>query len=400
MRKNSIKALSVALAVGGAAAAGIVGWGGLDMATNKPAAASAPDAIPVAVSVIEPRPVRLWTEFSARLRPVDAVELRPQVSGEIVEVRFKDGERVEKGDILYVIDPRRYRAAVTEATSELAAAKQRHILAGKELERARSLIENRTVSESVLDERANRFAVTKSEIQAAEARLVRAQVDLDHAFVKAPISGRVSRAEITLGNLVQAGANAPLLTTIVSDEKIYADFEVDEQTYLQFVHAGAKGIEAERRVPVQLKLGDKDGAVFEGNIHTFDNHIDPATGTVRARALFSNDSRSAPLLPGMFVRVKLGSPEKAQAVMLSESAILTDQDRKFVYVVGDGGKAAYRQITIGNSVGGERLVLTGLSAGDRVITSHLLTVRPDAPVAPRIKQADNGQSSMADAAAR
>lgn len=397
MRKISIKALLVALAAGGAAAVGVVGSGGLDLATNTPAAASAPDAIPVAVSVIESRPVRLWTEFSARLRPVDAVELRPQVSGEIVDVRFVDGERVEKGDILYVIDPRRYRAAVTEARSDLAAAKQQHILAGKELDRARSLIANRTVSESVLDERANRFAVTQSEIQAAEARLARAEVDLDHAFVKAPISGRVGHAEITLGNLVQAGANAPLLTTIVSDKKIYADFEVDEQTYLEFVKAGARGIKAERQVPVQLMLGGEDGMVLAGNIHTFDNQIDPATGTVRARALFSNSSGSVSLLPGMFVRVKLGSPEKAEAVMLSESAILTDQDRKFVYVVGDDGKAAYRQITIGSSVGGKRVVLTGLSSGDRVITSHLLMVRPDVPVAPRVKQADNTRSSVAEA---
>jgi multidrug efflux system membrane fusion protein len=347
---------------------------------------------------MEPQPFRAWSEFSARLKAVDAADLRPQVSGAIVELRFRDGERVKKGDILFVIDPRPYRAAVEQASAELAAARDRHRHAEKELRRARSLIRSDTISERVLDERANAFAVAKSEVDAAEARLARARIDLDHAFVKAPISGRVSRAEITVGNLVQAGAGAPILTSIVSDAEIYADFEVDERTYFEFVRATAKNVEAERNIPVRLEVGGRNGAEVEGHIHTFDNRIDAATGTIRARALLSNDSGA--LLPGMFARVKLGSATPRQALMLTDKAILTDQDRKFVYVIDAGGKAAYRQVTVGAAVAGKRIVTSGLAEGDRVITSNLMILRPNTPVAPKGQMARKGEAATREAAAR
>jgi multidrug efflux system membrane fusion protein len=345
---------------------------------DNPAAAAMPSAIPVEVTVMKAAPIRLWTGFSARLQAVDAVDLRPQVDGAIVEVRFTDGQRVAKGDILFVIDPRPYQAAVSQATAELSAARDRYRLAGKELERAKSLIKTSAISESVLDARINTFAVSKSDVEAAEARLARARVDLDHAFVKAPITGRVSRAEITLGNLVQAGTNAPTLATIVSDREIYADFEVDEKTYVEFVRRSARNVEAERGIPVRLQVGGPEGVEVEGHIHTFDNRLDPATGTIRARALFSNEQGA--LLPGMFARVQLGSATAESALMLSDKAILTDQDRKFVYVMDGEGKAAYRQVSIGAALEGRRVVTSGLSAGDRVITSSLLMLRPSMPV--------------------
>lgn len=376
-----VKAVSATALAAGALIVGALVLGGSDTASGDPARASVPAAMPVEVIVVESKPIRLWTEFSARLHAVDEVDLRPQVSGEIVEVRFKDGERVKKGDVLFVIDPRPYRAVVQEASAELASARERHAHAGKELERARSLITTSAISERVLDERANAFAVTKSEIEAAEARLARARVDLGHAYVKAPISGRVSRAEITAGNLVQAGADAPLLTSIVSDDRIYADFEVDEQTYLRFVHAGARGLEAERQIPVRLEVGDENKTKIEGRIHSFDNRINPATGTIRARALFANSAGI--LLPGMFVRVGLGSPELKPAIVLTERAILTDQDRKFVYVIDSAGMASYRQVAIGPAVGEGRVITGGLNVGDRVITSNLMVMRPHTPVTPK-----------------
>jgi multidrug efflux system membrane fusion protein len=365
-------ALAVALGLG------VMATGATESPADTPATAAAPSAIPVDVTVMKAAPVRLWTEFSARLQAVDAVDLRPQVDGAIVEVRFTDGERVKKGDVLFVIDPRPYEAAVTQATAELAAARDRHRLAGKELERAKSLIKTSAISERVLDERTNAYAVSKSDVDAAGARLARTRIDLDHAFVKAPIAGRVSRAEITIGNLVQAGSNAPTLTTIVSDREIYADFEVDEKTYVAFVRRSAKNVEAERGIPVRLEVGGLDGIEIEGHIHTFDNRLDPATGTIRARALFSNEQ--ATLLPGMFARVKLGSATAQSALMLTDKAILTDQDRKFVYVMDADGKAAYRQISVGATVEGRRVVTTGLAPGDRVITSSLMMLRPGAPV--------------------
>lgn len=339
----------------------------------------------VEIAVIERTPVRLWAEFSARLHAVDEVRLRPQVSGSIVDVRFTDGQRVAKGEILFVIDPRPYRAAVAHAEADLAAAEERHRLAGKELLRARTLSESSLISESILDERANDVSVLENEITAARARLEDARIDLDHAFVKAPMAGRVSRAETTLGNLVQAGSDAPLLTTIVADDAVYADFEVDEDTYLRLVRSSARTLEQERAVPVRLRIGGEDGILVEGNIHTFDNRIDPSSGTMRARARFSNESGI--LLPGMFARVELGSSEEHSEVLLSETAILTDQDRKFVYVLGDDGKTAYRPVVLGASIGGQRVIESGLQTGDRVITSGLMAMRPAMEVRPKTESA-------------
>ena len=377
-RPTLFKSLLVSVATIAAVGTGAVVWG--EAKTTEPAAAvAAPQAMPVDITVVKRVPIRVWSTFSARLQAVEQVDLRPQVSGAITEVRFRDGQRVQKGETLFVIEPGPYEAAVNEATATLAAARDRHAHAEKEHRRAQSLIGKGAIPERVLDERANTATVTKSEVTAAEARLRRARIDLDHAFVKAPITGRVSRAEITVGNLVQAGPNAPLLTSIVSDEEIYADFEVDERTYLQFVQAGAKTLEAEQRIPVRLAVGGDAGIEVEGYIHTFDNRIDPATGTIRARALFA---RTSPvLLPGMFARVRLGTASLEPTVVLPESAILTDQDRKFVYVVDAGGRAAYRQVALGASVEGKRVIASGLAEGDRVITSSLMMMRPGVPVA-------------------
>lgn len=387
-RRASITAFLILTVAASAVAVGVYAS---DTGGAPPEQAAAPHAVPVDFATMKTQPVRLWTEFSARLKAVDEVELRPQVSGAIVEIRFEDGERVQKDDVLFVIDPRPYRARVAEATAQLAAARVSHDHAAKDLRRARSLVRTSAISERVLDERSNAVAMSKSEIEAAEARLEQARIDLEHAFVKAPIPGRVSRAEITVGNLVQAGAGAPVLTSIVSDTQIYADFEIDAQTYFRFVHAGVRNSAAERDTPVKLRIGGETaakvpGLEVDGHIHSFDNRIDPATDTIRARALFANDSGA--LLPGMFARVELGAPATRNMLLLTGRAILTDQDRKFVYVIDADGKAAYRQVTVGAAIGGERVVTSGLSAGDRVVTSNLMAIRPNAAVAPKSGQAN------------
>ena len=381
--KNLFTTTSLAAAVG----AGALSIWAIQATPQTDARISTAEPPAVEIAVIEPRAVRLWAEFSARLQAVEEVGLRPQVSGTIVEVRFADGQRVARGDILFVIDPRPYRAAVAHAEADLAAAEERHRLAVKELQRADTLGKSSLISESILDERANEVSVLANEIAAARARLENARIDLDHAFVKAPIDGRVSRAEITLGNLVQAGSDAPLLTTIVSHDEVYADFEVDEDTYFRFVRSSARTLKRERALPVRLRVGGEDGILVEGNIHAFDNRIDPSTGTMRARARFSNESGI--LLPGMFARVELGSSEERSEVLLSEMAILTDQDRKFVYVLGDDGKSAYRAIAPGASLDGQRVIESGLQAGDRVITSGLMAMRPAMEVRPKIAPASD-----------
>lgn len=380
---SKVKTATITVALAGALAAGgyylkpyLVETVGVSQAV----AVQAPQAIPVNVQQVATKPVRLWSEFSGRLSAIDQVELRPQVSGTIKEIRFEDGQMVQAGDVLLVIDPRPYAAAVAEAKADLNAARHTLRLAKKQRSRAEQLVKKGHVSKSVLDERVSDHTVAVSRVNSAKAQLEQAEIDLNYAYVKAPISGRLSRAEITEGNLVEAGANAPVLTSIVATDGIYADFDVDERAYLRYVHELAKAGDAVNKLPVELMIDAGELRSYSGHIHSFDNQIDPATGTIRARAIFSNEDGS--LLPGMFAEVKLGGPEVEQVVLLNPGDIGTDQDRKFVYLVGEDGTVAYREVTLGASVEGKRVITSGLESGEQVILGGLMKVRPGLPVTP------------------
>ncbi len=340
-------------------------------------------AMPVKVAVISSEQTQIWKDFSSRLEAVDYAEIRPQVSGTITEIRFEDGQNVEKGDILYVIDPRPYQAAVDEADAQVSVARNRASLAQKEYDRAKELIKTDAISKRIFDERAENARIGWSQVKAAEAVKERAKINLDFAYIKAPISGRLSRAEITIGNLVEAGLNAPILTSIVSDQGIYADFEVDERTYLDFVRGNARNLADENTIPVELKL-NSDNKVYKGFVHSFDNRIDVSSGTIRARALFENNDGA--LLPGMFSNIRMGTPTTESLVTIAEGAIGTDQDRKFVYVVNNDNMSEYREVKIGQNIKGNRVVKSGLEEGDRVIIEGLIHIRPDMPVSPQIKE--------------
>lgn len=333
-------------------------------------------AMPVPYVLAEQKPVQIWKDFSGRLTAVYYVEIRPQVSGILEKINFEDGQTVKKGDVLFNIDPRPYEAAVASARAEVASAQQDSLYAQKEYERAQQLLQTGAISQAGYDARVNSQKNNKSAIAAANAHLKAAMVDLDHAAIKAPIDGRISRPEITEGNLVTA-ASAPLLASIVSDAEIYADFEVDEQTYLNFVRTKTgQDLSVEQEVPVELKLA-QDEKTYTGKIKSFDNRINPSNGTIRVRAVFTNDDKA--LLPGMFATVRLGSIGKDNAMMIPEKAIMTDQSRKFVYVVADG-IATYREVKPGETVGMERIILSGLEPGDKVIVDNLMKLRPGAPV--------------------
>lgn len=346
-------------------------------------AAAAPQAMPVAATKVESAPLAIWKNFSGRLQAVDYAEIRPQVSGRIEDINFADGQIVAEGDVLYVIDPRPYQAAVDQARAEVNAARDRADLAQKELARAESLVKTDDIPKRVYDERVSTVHVTKADVNAALARLEQAQINLDHAFVKAPISGRISRAEITKGNLVEAGPNAPVLTSIVSDNGIYADFEVDEQTYLTHVRTIAGDNASENKIPVQLMASD-GSVLVEGFVHSFDNRLDTSSGTIRARALFANEDGT--LLPGMFATIRMGSPSTEKKIAISDRAIGTDQDRKFVFVIGDDGKTAYREVALGDSVSGKRIVLSGLTEGETIVSDGIIRVRPGMDVAPQFEK--------------
>jgi multidrug efflux system membrane fusion protein len=332
-------------------------------------------AIPVMVHTLAEEKVLVWSEFSGRLHAVDSAEVRPEVGGRITEVLFEDGQSVKAGDILFVIDPRPYEAAVARAEANLASAVTSAGFAKVEFERAANIIASQAIPQRLYDERANTNRVANAAVKSAEAALKQAALDLEHAHVKAPISGRASRAEITLGNLVQPGPGAPLLTTIVSNHSIYADFEVDEQTYIETIRDYANGRDGERRIPVQLSLHGDKRRVYEGNIYTFDNRIDAASGTIRARAKFDNSDGA--LVPGMFVSVRLANGREHTELLIPDRAVGFDQSKKFVYVVGDGNKVAYREVELGKQVQSQRVALKGVRPGDRVIVDGVQRVRPD-----------------------
>lgn len=339
-------------------------------------------AMAVEVTTIQPQNIQLWKSFSGHIVAVDQAEIRPQVNGRITEIRFKDGQHVEKGDVLIVIDPRPYEAKLNQAKALLEAAQTQAALAEKEYQRATKLIDLDAISQSMLDERTNNRRTAAAAVQGAKATVENAKIDLDYAYVKAPIAGKISRAEITEGNIVQAGTNAPVLTSVVSDEKVYVDFEVDERTYINSVK-GNDDTEISR-TPVRLELLNTD-LEYRGAVHSFDNRIDPASGTIRARAIFEN--KDSLLLPGMTVTVLMGENDNNEKILVSERAIGTDQDRKFVYIVNGDHIADYREVKIGESINGQRVILNGLNPGEKVITEGLVRIRPGMAVTPKTTSA-------------
>jgi membrane fusion protein, multidrug efflux system len=335
-------------------------------------------ATPVTVHTLAEQKVRIWSDFSGRLEAVDAAEIRPEVGGRITEVLFEDGQTVKAGDVLFVIDPRPYEAAVARAEANLASAKTNAAFAKVDRDRAAALVGSQTLTQREFDQRNNASRVADAAVQTAEAELTRARLDLEHAHVVAPISGRASRPEITVGNLLQAGAGAPLLTTIVANDTIYAGFEVDEQTYVESVRGTANERDQERRIPVQLTLPGDKGHVYRGTIYSFDNRIDPASGTIRARAKF--DNADGALLPGMFVTVRLAEGAERKELLIPERALGFDQSKKFVYIVGSDNKVAYREVELGKQVQSQRVVLKGVQAGDRIVVDGVQRLRPNTAV--------------------
>jgi multidrug efflux system membrane fusion protein len=373
-----------------AVSAGFLGFHQFSGASAQPKQATEIPVTPVSVETVAPTETRVWSEFSGRLNAVDYAEIRPEVSGRITEVRFKDGQIVRAGQILFVIDPRPFEAALAKAEANLASAHTNAEFAQTELDRATVLVKSNAIAQRIFDERANGKRVADAAVQAAEAELMQAKVDIDYAYVKAPITGRVSRPEITLGNLVQSGPNAPVLTSIVSNDGIYADFDVDEQTYLATVRSDADSAEKEHRFPVQMTVQGQSGRPYKGTIYSFDNRISTSSGTIRARARFDNSDGS--LVPGMFVSVKLGSSMKSNTLLIPELAVGSDQSKKFVFVVGGDSKAAYREVALGQQVGTKRIVISGLHSGERIIVDGLQHVAPDMAVKPteRTAQAEDG----------
>jgi len=349
-------------------------------ASEKPAA-SAPPAVPVTVAAVERREVRPYDEFSGRLEAVDRVEVRPRVAGAIQSVHFTEGALVRAGELLLTIDPAPFAAELDRAQAQLAAAQARLDNATTERERAKRLWDEHAIAQREFDERVNARRTAEADVRAAEAALQIARLNLGYTQVRAPVSGRVGRLEVTAGNLVAAGPTAPVLTTIVSVSPIYASFDADEGVVARALRevpsAGARP--AIDRIPVAIATDDD--AALHGRMQLIDNQVNTRSGTVRARAVF--DNRDGRLIPGQFVRVRLGHAKAENAVLVSESAVGTDQDKRYVMVVGSDNKVAYRPVTLGPSVDGLRIVSAGLEPGERIVVNGLQRVRPGSVVAPQ-----------------
>jgi RND family efflux transporter MFP subunit len=339
----------------------------------------------VTVAEVLEREISEWDEFTGRLEAVDAVEIRPRVSGYITRVAFDEGKEVKKGEVLFEIDPRPYQAELARAEAELERARSAASLAASDVVRAGKLVEAQAISREEYEGRTSAEAQGGATVRAAEAAVRTARLNLEWTRVRAPISGRVSNAMVTPGNLVEAGPPAAtLLTTVVSLDPMYVYFDSDEQTYLRYAGRGRGngGNWRDTRLPVYLGLANEEGFPHEGRLDFVDNQVDPNTGTIRTRAVFSNRSRA--LTPGLFARVKLVGTQKTKALLVRDAAIGTDQDRKFVLVVGPGDTLVYRPIVPGRLSDGLRIVSSGLQPKDRVVINGLMRVRPGMPVAPTV----------------
>ncbi len=351
------------------------------------ASQAAPPAIPVTVAAVEPRDVTSWQEFSGRLEAIDRVEIRPRVAGAIQSVHFREGALVKQGDLLVTIDPAPYEAAVAQAQAQVGAAKATLNLTKVEVDRGQKLFDNKTISQSDMDTRASNYAAAEANLKAAQATLQTAQLNLDYTQVRAPIAGRVGKIAVTVGNLVAAGASSSVLTTLVSVDPIYASFSANEQTVTQALsELPATGgiVPPVEQIPVQIGTASDNGTPIKGKLQLIDNEVDAASGTVSVRAVFDNPGGR--LIPGQFVRVRMGQPKAENKIVIDDRAVGTDQDKKFVFVVDGENKVNYRQVQLGSVVDGQRVIENGLKAGEKIVVNGLQRIRPGAVVAPQLAE--------------
>ena len=349
---------------------------------GRPTAPQKPLPPSVTVAPVEQQEVVEWDEFTGRTEAVETVEVRPRVSGHIQEVRFQSGALVKKGEVLFAIDPRWHQAEFNRREAELAQAKVRLENAEREAKRTTQLLTNRAISTEEAEARQARFQEAKAVLLAAEAARESAKLDLDHTEIRAPIAGRVSRALVTQGNYVSGLAGgATMLTTIVSVDPIYVYADMDENSLLRFnALARARQTTNEDKIAVELQLADEGSFAQHGYIESFNNRLDPGTGSILLRAVFPNaDGR---IVPGLFARIRVPLSERHPALLVEERAIGTDQGQKFVLALSSTNTVQYRPVKLGPILEGKRIVRAGLQPGEQIVVNGLQRVRPGMPVTP------------------
>lgn len=359
-----------------------------------------PEMPPPQVTVAQPlvRKITDWDEYTGRLAAVESVEIRARVSGYLQSVHFHDGALVQRGDLLFVIDPRPYQAALDQARAEATQARVRLDLATRDLDRGQRLIASRVISERDLDVLGREKLEATAALEAAQAAEKAAALNLGFTRIAAPVSGRIGRKLVTVGNLVTGeGKDTTLLTTLVSVDPIHVYFTADERAFLRYTRLAEQGIRPSSRTaanPVRLQLADEEGFPHEGVMDFVDNQVDEATGTMQGRAIFPNPAGD--LTPGLFGRIQLLGEGPYEALILPDQAIGTDQTQRLVYVVGEDNVVVARPVTLGRALGALRIIRSGLKPTDRVVINGIQKIRPGATVAPvegQIPEPTNGTAA-------
>ncbi|MFO1811566.1 multidrug efflux RND transporter periplasmic adaptor subunit MexE [Pseudomonas aeruginosa] len=334
----------------------------------------------VSVAEVIEQPLNEWDEFTGRLEAPESVELRPRVSGYIDRVAFHEGALVKKGDLLFQIDPRPFEAEVKRLEAQLQQARAAQARSVNEAQRGERLRASNAISAELADARTTAAQEAKAAVAATQAQLDAARLNLSFTRITAPIDGRVSRAEVTAGNLVNSGET--LLTTLVSTDKVYAYFDADERVFLKYVElARQAGRDTRSESPVYLGLSSEDGNPHLGRLDFLDNQVNPRTGTIRGRAVF--DNAKGEFTPDLYVRLKLVGSKTYAATLIKDEAVGTDLGKKFVLVLDGDNKTVYRTVEMGPKLEGLRIVRSGLSKGDRIVVNGLQRVRPGMQVDPQ-----------------
>src|SRR5271165_7115779 len=337
----------------------------------------------VSVAPVLEQRVKDWDEFTGRLQAVETVEIRPRVSGYIDKVAFVEGSQVKRGDLLFVIDPRPYQADYDRAAADVKRFKTALDLARIELVRVQRLKDSGAVSEEELDEQKSTVAQAEANVAGSEAALEAASLNLSFTRVTSPIDGRVSRAEVTRGNLVTGGSNGgTLLSSVVSMNPIYLYFDADEQSYLRYMQMARAGERSpDAPDPVQVGLANEDGFPHTGTLDFLDNQLNPQTGTIRARAVLAN--KDGQFTPGLFARVQLLASDEYSAILIDDRAVNTDQNQKYVLLLGPNNQIEYRKVKLGRVIDGLRIVREGLKPGDVIVVNGAQRVHPGVTVTPQ-----------------
>ncbi|MGV8918437.1 MAG: multidrug efflux RND transporter periplasmic adaptor subunit MexE [Pseudomonas sp.] len=346
-----------------------------------PAANAAPAAAKVTVAKVLEQPVNEWDEVTGRLEAPETVEIRPRVSGQIDQVAFTEGALVKKGDLLFQIDPRPYLAEVHRLEAQLQQSKATAIRSGNEAGRGQRLLSSNAISAELADNRTTAAQEAKAGVDAIQAQLDLARLNLSFTHVTSPISGRVSRAEITAGNIVTADVTA--LTSVVSTDKVYAYFDADERIFLKYGDLARKGKRGQT-TPVFLGLSNESDNPHQGQMNFVDNQVNPKTGTIRGRAVF--DNTNGEFTPGLYARLKLVGSGTYSAVLINDEAVGTDLGKKFVLVMGKDNKPEYRSVELGPKLEGLRIIRSGLTKDDTIVVKGLQRIRPGSPVDPEVTQ--------------